>query len=209
MKLTTFLESYEKSGIDNTYLKSYEEVGTTALVKLPGLSILFEEFSGAVFDDGLFKIHNKGSFYLWTELTFEYFKKFKGNSYCFAFDWVGRQYAVNYINNRPRILMLDPATAEAFELEKNIELFFNEDLVEYKKEMLEFDKFKHLKKKLNSKLKFEECFGFKKMLFLGGKDDLENYELIDLEVYWELNYQIYTKTKDLPGGTLIDNINIE
>jgi hypothetical protein len=29
-----------------------------------------------------------------------------------------------------------------------------------------------------------------------------------MEIYWELNYQIYNKTKDLPGGTSL-NISIK
>src|ERR1700748_3683929 len=111
MKLDVFLTSFTQTGSDNSYSEKYKEVGTIALIKLPELFSLFNNHSGAIFNNGLFKIHNIRSFYFWTELTFEYFKKFKGNSYCFAFDWVGRQYAVNYHEGKTTILMLDPATA--------------------------------------------------------------------------------------------------
>jgi hypothetical protein len=37
---------------------------------------------------------------------------------------------------------------------------------------------------LNGKnLEHDQCLGFKKLLFLGGEDELENYEQIDMEVY--------------------------
>jgi hypothetical protein len=204
MKLNKFLTSFSLSGRNDIYSERYKEVGLLALSKIPEVSNLFEQFSGAIFEDGLFKIHNIGSFYLWTELTFEYFKKFKGKSYCFAFDWVGRQYAVNYSENKSRILMLDPATAEAFELQTDIESFFNEDLIESKGDLFEVDNFIYLKKKIFNQLKFEECLGFQQFLFLGGKVELDNYELIDMEVYWELNYQVFCKTQGLPPGTLVN-----
>ena len=104
--------------------------------------------------------------------------------------------------------MLDPATAEAFELESDIESFLNEDLDEFKNGLLEFEKFNFLKEKLIDELSFNQVLGFKKFLFLGGKDQLDNFEVIDMEIYWELNYQIYNKTKDLPGGTSL-NISIK
>lgn len=208
MTLDKFLTSYNCSESNKIYSEKYKEIGTVALAGLPELANLFEEFSGAIFDRGLLKIHNIGSFYFWTELTFEYFKKFKGDSYCFAFDWVGRQYAVNYSENKPRILMLDPATAEAFELPKGIEDFFNEDLPEFKEDLLEVDTFAFLEERLFSDFKFEECLGFKQFLFLGGKVEIDNYEKIDMEVYWELNYQVYCKSQGLHPGTLV-NLSIK
>lgn len=35
-----------------------------------------------------------------------------------------------------------------------------------------------------------QCAGYKVPLFLGGKDVLENLEVIDLEVYWSLSGQL-------------------
>jgi len=207
MKLNEFLLVFAETGREIRYAQRYEEVALSALSNLPELSELFDKHSGAIFDGGLFKIHNKGSFYLWTKLTFEYFKKFKDNSYCFAFDWIGRQYAVNYFRGKTMILILDPATAEVFEVEKNIELFLNEDLVENKDYLFDVEQYQYLGK-IFDHFKFEDCWGFKQFLFLGGKDHVDNFEIIDMEVYWELNYQIYCKTKKLPPGTLI-NLTID
>lgn len=209
MKFDKFLASYTKTDNNNSYAKLYEDIGLSVLSNLPELSSIIKKFSGNIFDNGLFKVHNAGSFFFWTNLTFEFFKKFKGNSYVFAFDWVGRQYAINYSENKTKILMLDSATGEAFELPKSLETFFNEDLINYKNDLLEFDKFNLLTQTLFNQLSFDQCCGFKIPLFLSGKDQIDNLEVIDLEVYWELNFQIYSKIKNLPGGTLIGNISIK
>jgi len=208
MKLGEFLGAFKQSGSDNTYLRQYNEVGSSALSNLPELRELLEKFSGMAFENGLFKIHTIGSFYLWTEITFEFFKKYKGNSYCFAFDWVGRQYAVNYSGGKTFILLLDPATAKVFELEADIQTFLSEELDDFKNSHLEIEKFKTLSKKIAPNLQFSQCIGFKKFLFLGGKDELDNFEVSDMEVYWELSYQIYCKTRGLPPGTIV-NLSIE
>ncbi|MBS1500495.1 MAG: DUF1851 domain-containing protein [Bacteroidetes bacterium] len=170
--------------------------------------LLLEEYGGTTFDNGLFRIHNEGSFYYWTKLTFEYFKKFKGSALVFGFDWVGRQFALSEDGNKSIILMFDPATAEAFELEASLEDFFNIDLAEGKEDLLEEKKFRSFKRSMAADLQFDHCVGFIKPLFLGGQDDIANLENTDMEVYWELNYQIYCQTKDLPPGTLI-NLSIE
>lgn len=208
MTLDKFLEVFKLSGSDNTYLTQYNEVGSSALSNLPELRELFEGFAGMSFENGLFKIHTIGSFYLWTEMAFEYFKKYKGNSYCFAFDWVGRQYAVNYADGRTFILLLDPATAEVFKLDANIESFLSEELDDFKNSHLEIDKFNALSRRTVPNLQFSQCIGFKKFLFLGGKDELDNFEVSDMEVYWELSYQAYCKTRGLPPGTIV-NMSIE
>ena len=204
MKLDKFLSVLIQTGQDVSYSEKYKEIGLVALFNLPELSDLLTTLPGAVFNKGLFKIHNIGSSYFWTQLSFEYFKKYKANSYCFAFDWTGRQYAVNYSNGITKILLLDPATAEVFELESDIKSFLTEELEEFKNGLLEAEKFSVYYSSLSEEFKFDQCLGFKQFLFLGGKDKLANIELIDMEVYWELNYQVYCKVKNLPAGTLVN-----
>jgi hypothetical protein len=96
-----------------------------------------------------------------------------------------------------------------FELEQTVEGFLNEDLVEYKENTLVVRDFLQLQKLYGNGLKLEECIGFKKLLFLGGKDEINNLERIDMEVYWEVNYQIYRKIQSLPEGQLINKISFD
>ncbi|HZY36969.1 MAG TPA: T6SS immunity protein Tdi1 domain-containing protein [Mucilaginibacter sp.] len=204
MNLNNFSSVFKSTGTNNNYAEKYRNDGLEVLQRLSELNAFFEQFGGRVFDNGLYKVHNQGSFYLWTDLTFDCFKKYKGNSYCFAFDWVGRQFAINYLNKTPRILLLDPATFEAFELESDIQTFHSEQLKDFKDGQLEFSKFKKFMSDSPDNLSFEKCAGFKLPLFLGGKDEIANLEVIDMEVYWGLSYQMYMKTRGLPPGTKVD-----
>lgn len=208
MKLDQFNSNYKVTGIEKDLYGKFTEVGDVALHNLSKIESLLDQIAGATFDGGLFRIHNKGSFYYWTRLVFEYFKKYKGKSYVFGFDWMGRQFALTESVNKTIILMLDPATAEVFELEASIEEFFNIDLVEGKEDLLEEKKFLKVKNNTVENLRFDHCIGFVKPLFLGGKDEVANLEDSDMEVYWELSYQIYCKSKKLPPGTLI-NLSID
>ncbi len=37
---------------------------------------------------------------------------------------------------------------------------------------------------------FDQCAGYRIPLFLGGKDEVENLEVIDLDVYWTIHGQL-------------------
>jgi hypothetical protein len=105
------------------------------------------------------------------------------------------------------ILMFDPATAEDFELNQGLEEFHNKDLVNERESALAENLFHELLKFLRlSEVAYSDCLGYKKPLLLGGTDTTDNYELTDIEVYWEFQRQIYLQTKDLPEGTKIDTI---
>jgi len=208
MNLSDFSRHYNCTDIEKSRYSEFAEVGEVALNRSVQMQSLINQYAGATFDHGLFRIHNQGSFYRWTKLAFEYFKKFDGFALVFGFDWMGRQFALNEPENSNVILMLDPATAEAFELEASLEEFFNTDLVEGKEDFLEATKFQTINKRAKTDLPFDHCVGFIKPLFLGGKDEILNLEDSDMEVYWELNRQIYFKTKNLPPGTSV-NLSID
>jgi hypothetical protein len=120
-----------------------------------------------------------------------------------------RQFAAD-VNRTDFILMFDPSTAEALELQQNIASFHNEELVNDRESYLTQSSFDKLLGVLRiEELPFNKCLGYKVPLFLGGKDKLDNYELSDLEVYWDFQSQIYHQIKDLPPGTKINSIKLE
>ena len=53
-----------------------------------------------------------------------------------------------------------------------------------------------------------QSVGYKLPLFLNGKADSSNYEIVDTKVYWDIQYQIFNQIKDLPEGTRISNVAI-
>jgi len=60
-----------------------------------------------------------------------------------------------------------------------------------------------------SEVRYGECIGHKVPLFLNGSDTIDNYEVTDMEVYWELQCQVYSQIKNLPPGTKINSIKFE
>lgn len=53
-----------------------------------------------------------------------------------------------------------------------------------------------------------DCVGYRVPLFLGGKDTVENLEVIDLEVYWSVCGQLRQGTRTLPAGASIREVSI-
>jgi hypothetical protein len=54
-----------------------------------------------------------------------------------------------------------------------------------------------------------ECAGYQVPPFLGGKDTIDNLEVINLEVYWSLCGQLRLGIKRLPTGTTIRQVSID
>ncbi len=55
----------------------------------------------------------------------------------------------------------------------------------------------------------KHLYGYKKLPILGGEYEPENFELTDIEVYFELSGQIHKQINDLPDGTKIKITTIE
>ena len=206
-KYSNFTENNQKTGKEEKYLAKYEKKALTGnLQEYPHVKELLEKYGGYIFDKGLFRFHTLGSSAFWTEITSSYFTSHKDLFYCFGFDWMGRQFACNKADTIS--YMFDPATGKAFVLKQTIAGFLNEDLVDYRDDTLGVETFESLEDLLKGRnLEHDQCLGFKKLLFLGGVDELENYERVDMEVYWELNYQVYCKVQSLPEGQLINKIS--
>ena len=193
--------------VDNKYDK-YESLAIDVIDKIQNLKeLLFKNHNS--FEKGLFRIHTLGSSFYWTEIVTEYFKKHKGKVYCFAFDWMGRQFAID-LKGKNLIYMFDYATGESFIMAQTLNGFFEEDLFTYREDTLLVDLFENFfVKEKRSFLEFDECITFKQPLFTGGEDNIENMEIGDIEVNWEINYQLFCKINKLSNNTLIKDISIE
>lgn len=173
------------------------------------LKTLFFECGGCSFNNGLYRIHNPNSSLHWAIIIGNYYPKYKGRIIPFAYDWMGRHFTTD-VNRENCILMFDPATGEDFELNENLLLFHNESLVYERESVLAEQLFNKVINVLSvSKINYNDCIGYKVPLFLGGSDTLNNYELSNMEVYWEIQCQLYLQIKDLPPGTKIDSIKFK
>lgn len=170
------------------------------------LVVFFSNYGGASYDKGLFRIHSKSSSVYWSNLVSEFFPKYKNRICCFGYDWMGRQFAMDIINPNKSYLF-DPATGEDFVLSQNLEGFFNEELVDYRDDTLAPEDFNYIRNKFALNILMpDKCIGYEKLLFLGGEDDLDNTEIIDLDVYWDLNYKVYSKIRNMEEGSIIEKL---
>lgn len=173
------------------------------------LFTLFDLHGGKSCNSGLYRLHTFGSSVQWSLIIGQCFKTHKNKIYPFGFDWMGRQFCMS-IDNNNLLFMFDIATAEYFELQQKLELLHDDDFINDMENMLANDIFTQVLKHSNLKsIGYNECLGYKMPLFMGGNDVVENYQLIDIEVYWETQYQLYEKVKNLPVGTIIKSIKIE
>jgi len=171
-------------------------------------SELLIEFGGKSFDNGLYTIHTFKDSLKWTGLLSQYFGKEENSFLSFAHDWMGIQYCVSR-NTNECIYMFDPATQEEFCIDENLMEFHNNILPESKVNNLASDFFEGACKYLKiTSISYHQCIGFKTPLFLNGKEEISNYEVGDLEVYWDFEYQLYQQVKNLPEGTRLHNVAI-
>lgn len=169
---------------------------------------LLLEYGGKSFDQGLYTIHTFRDSLKWTDLLSHYFEKYDGEVISFAHDWMGRQFCVPTKSNEC-IIVFDPATLEDLFVNENLIDFHNNILID-KVGFLAVDLFDNALKQLRiTGIDHYKCLGFKTPLFLGGKEEVWNYEVSDLEVYWDLEFQLYTQVKNMPDGTSISKVSVD
>ncbi len=201
ININNFLSGHKVSNIEKNYFHDY--TNNTLAVSNEIIKRFLEEFGGASFSGGLFRIHTKGSMYIWSQLIDEFFPSYNKQYFLFGYDWMGRHYGISKNPFNEKVYMFDDSTNEVYELEQSMESFFNEDLVDYCDDTLNTSTFSLLE---NKDLTADKCYSFKVPLFLGGTDTIDNYSLIDMMVSWELNYQIVNKIKDFKDGQLINKV---
>jgi hypothetical protein len=127
----------------------------------------------------------------------------------FGFDWLGRQFAVDSRGRRdedPAVLLFEPGTGEVLEICAHFSMFHDGELIEFKNEALASHFFAQWRAAAGASVGFSECVGYRVPLFLGGKDQVDNLEIIDLDVYWTIVGQLRTGSRKLPKGTTIRRI---
>lgn len=176
------------------------------------LNECFQKFSGMSFNNGLYHFHSAHSIEKWNVIVGEAFPQFSERIFCFSYDWLGRNFSLDRSridNGEPQILMLEPGTGEALEIPVTFLKFHNDELVNFANAALAKDFYESWLRVRHKAPGSYECVGFKTPLFLGGDDEVENLEVMDMEVYWAICGQLLSKTRNMPPGTPVDDINIE
>jgi Domain of unknown function (DUF1851) len=157
----------------------------------PDVHKLLSNLGGKSFTGGLYRVHTFRSSLYWTKQLRDYFPNYP-NIYCYGFDWAGCMYAASKKGRTSMLYLFDPADLRVHELQQSVMGIHNEDLVLYRNETLLTKKFKAAMKHCNlTTLAFDECLGYTTSLFLGGKDTVKNRSLWSLEVYWQLQNELF------------------
>lgn len=186
--------------------------GRDAVEQLGDLSPkeLLLQFGGESFNNGLYRVMAASVFKSAEGFIAQSFPDFADRAQGFAYDWLGRVFALDLarsVSGMHAVVMLEPGTGQALEIPCNLQTFHEDELINYSEEALAAGFYEQWLGGGGAP-NYSQCIGYKRPLFLGGTDTIENLDLCDLDVYWALSAQMIEKTRDLPPGTSITNISL-
>jgi len=211
MKLPRFQETYKVTSVE---VEDDQEI----LLPLPDLvgqtayEHFLRNFSGASFNNGVYRVHQLKASAKWNREVQSAFPEFSKRIWCFGYDWLGRHFALDtgrIEGGQPQVLLLEPGTGEALEIPSDLMGFHENVLIEMADAAVASEGFKKWFSGQAAALKHSECVSYKVPLFLGGSDTPDNFEVSDMEVYWSICSQLLEKTRNLPPGTSIGSVKIQ
>src|ERR1700722_18073038 len=154
------------------------------LLAVPGYVELAGRFAGCTFENGLYRLHDAETGSRGWALMAESFPEFASRVRPFGFDWLGRQFGMDYgrvERGEPLVLLLEPGTGEALEIPYSFSAF-HKQLDELREPALAGSFFASWAAASPEviPLGVTQCAGYKIPLFLGGKGALDNLEVIDI-----------------------------
>ncbi|MGE0404703.1 MAG: T6SS immunity protein Tdi1 domain-containing protein [Candidatus Korobacteraceae bacterium] len=182
---------------------SYYETSTDT-----SLRALVRTYGGKVYNYGLYRVLDAPSIDFYTRLVRDAFLELAEGAEAFGMDWQGNIFGLRIQPSR-KVLLFQIGSGEAFEVSDSIKHFHNSELVEHPEESLNANLWYQWFESNKRPLAWTECVGYKKPLFLGGQYQLENLEIVDPRIYWELIGQLLTQVRQLPPGTPVTHIRIE
>lgn len=162
------------------------------------LDELLIHHGGMSFNHGIYRLISLSRVKYWDALISEAFPAFSNRVTCFGIDWLGRVFSLDLArleDGYPGILMFEPGTAEVLEIPCNVISFHENELIQYQEEALSESFYQQWLAEGGSEPTVNQCIGYKKPLFLGGKDTIDNLCLSDLEVYWTISAQLIRQVK--------------
>jgi hypothetical protein len=146
-----------------------------------------------------------------TELALDAFPDLAGRISCFGADWLGRQFATDearVVGGEPQVLLLDVGAGEVLQIPASVTEFHEKELLEAPDDAVALSFYRDWIRLGGEAPAYEQCVGYKRPLFLGGTDGMDNLEVTDLEVYWSICGQLLDQTRHLPPGTKIGSVTI-
>lgn len=171
------------------------------------VSELFASCAGASFGDGLYRVVKPEDVSDWNATVASAFPSFQQRITCFAFDWLGRVFAADArrcVNGRAAVTIFEPGIGQSLATPCDVEAFHEQELIDYRDAALAEPFFLQWIASGGSGPDYSQCLGYRRPLFLGGEDSIDNLELTDLDVYWTISAQLIEKTRRLPEGTRLN-----
>jgi hypothetical protein len=115
----------------------------------------------------------------------------------FGRDWLGREFALDAERadgGGRQVTMLEPGTGDRLEIPAALWDFHNEELVSYSDAALASESYSRWLDEGREPPGRDQCVGYRLPLFLGGSDTFDNFEPIDVDVYWTLHAQLWHQT---------------
>lgn len=166
---------------------------------------LLEEIGGLSFNGGLYRTHLLKDVPEWNTTMGQAWTETAGKVCCFGYDWEGRQFA---LYRGSKVLQFSAGDLEMVEIPGDIDAFHNQILVDMAEPALAVAFYEAWKESGGAVPKHDECIGYKRPLFLGGTDWIDNLELIDLDVYWTVSAPLIAQARRVGVGGRIGKIEI-
>lgn len=145
----------------------------------------YSALHGKSFKNGIYRLFDKDQCGERNQIVEEFFPQYAGLIDVFAYDWLGRIFGIN--RNKGTVLLFEPGTGEVLDIPANFVDFHDVEIAEYHEDSLASDFFNEwFSKSGNYILKNTECVSYKVPLFLNGNDNIDNVEVSDMNVYWEI-----------------------
>ena len=178
---------------------------------LAGLVHFFSKYGGGSFENGLYRTIRPADLPLWQERIGLGFPELENAVICFGYDWAGNVFALNterLMGGQPEISFFEPGTGEVHPLPFDLRTFHERGLVDDCEAVLGESFYEEWRAAGGTVPAYDDCIGYRKPLFLGGKDDVQNLEVCDLDVYWHILGQLIGQTRGLPSGTFV-RVNLD
>lgn len=166
----------------------------------PSVQALIQSLGGSSFSRGLYRVMLPNDTHEWDSTASKTFPDFAGRLSCFAYDWLGRIFALDsgrLVDGLSGVVMLEPGTAQALEIPCHLASFHDEELIEFNDAALATEFHNSWLSHGGTAPSYRQCIGYLQPLFLSGKDKITNLAVNDMNVYWEITSQLILKVRGM------------
>jgi hypothetical protein len=179
-----------------------------------GWDELFIQYPGATFRNGIYRLHTPETAMLAHQLVRNAFPKLAHKYRFFAYDWLGRQFALDFereIDGEPAIAEVDFVDHEIYQIPVDFLGFHNETLDIDAEPAVASSLFAEwaAENPRAVPLKRNQIVGYRIPLTLGGKHEVSNMVVEDMDVSLEFKRQIHEAIQGEDEGTPIRGVDIK